>query len=73
VYGGRHGDGRLSRTSRTVERETAGLTGGIRLNPVDIDMGMLKTGIGEPEVIEPVIELRTRDRDAEVAHVGEVG
>jgi len=34
---------------------------------------MLKTGIGEPEVIEPVIEPRTRDGDAEVAHVGEVG
>jgi hypothetical protein len=34
---------------------------------------LLKTGIGEPDVIEPVIEPRTRDRDAEVAHVGEVG
>ena len=59
MYGGRHGDGRLSRTSLN---SIAGLIGGIRLNPVDIDMGVLKTGIGEPEVIEPVIELRTRDQ-----------
>lgn len=35
-------------------------------------MGVLEAGIGEPEVIEPVIERRPRDRDADVAHVGEV-
>jgi hypothetical protein len=36
------------------------------------DMGVLEAGIGEPEVIEPVIERRPRHRDADVAHVGEV-
>ena len=36
------------------------------------DMGVLEAGIGEPEVIEPMIERRPRDRDADVAHVGEV-
>ena len=34
---------------------------------------MLEAGIGEPEVIEPMIERRPRDGDAELAHIGEVG
>jgi hypothetical protein len=28
-----------------IESETTGLTDGIRLHPVDIDIGVLKTGI----------------------------
>jgi len=36
------------------------------------DMGMFEAGIGEPEVIEPMIERLTRDGDAGAAHVGEV-
>ncbi len=36
-------------------------------------MGMLEAGERQPEVVEPVIERLTRDRDAEPAHVGEVG
>src|ERR1700751_360904 len=35
------------------------------------DMGMLEARKRQPEVIEPMIELLTRDRDAERAHVGE--
>lgn len=33
---------------------------------------MLEAGIGEPEVIEPMIERRPRDGDAGATHVGEV-
>src|SRR6266571_1682238 len=36
------------------------------------DMGMLEARERQPEVIEPMIEPLTRDRDAERAHVGEV-
>ena len=34
---------------------------------------MLEAGIGEPEVVETVIERRAGDRDGEIAHIGEVG
>jgi len=37
------------------------------------DMGVLKPGIGQPEVVEAVIERRSGDADAQLAHVGEVG
>ena len=37
------------------------------------DMGMLEAGIGEPEVIEPVVERLAGDGDGKIAHVGEVG
>ena len=37
------------------------------------DMGMLEAGIGEPEVIEPMIERLAGDGDGEFGHVGEVG
>ena len=37
------------------------------------DMGMLEAGIGQPEVVEPVIQRGPGDGDAEIAHVGEVG
>jgi hypothetical protein len=36
-------------------------------------MGMLEARECQPEVVEPVAEPLTRDRDAERAHVGEVG
>jgi hypothetical protein len=36
-------------------------------------MGVLEARIGEPEVVEPVIERRPRDGDAKRARVGEVG
>jgi hypothetical protein len=36
------------------------------------DVRMFKTGIGEPEMVEPVIQRRPGDRDAEIGHVGEV-
>jgi hypothetical protein len=36
-------------------------------------MGMREAREGQPEVIEPVIERLTCDRDAKPAHVGEVG
>ena len=36
------------------------------------DMGVLKPGIGEPEVVEAMIERHARDGDAQFAHVGEV-
>ena len=36
-------------------------------------MGMLEARERQPEVIEPMIEPLTRDRDAERAHVGKVG
>ena len=35
-------------------------------------MGMLEARERQPEVVEPMIERLTRDRDAEPAHVGEV-
>lgn len=35
-------------------------------------MRMLETGIGQTEVIEPVIQRLTGDRHAELAHVGEI-
>jgi hypothetical protein len=35
-------------------------------------MGMLEAGVGEPEVIEPVIEPNAGDRHAQVGHVGEI-
>ena len=34
---------------------------------------VLEAGIGEAEVVEPVIERDAGDRDAEIGHVGEVG
>ena len=37
------------------------------------DMGMLEARIGEPEVIEPVIEGLAGDGDGQIGHVGEVG
>src|SRR6516164_3379500 len=37
------------------------------------DMGVLKPAIGQPEVIEAMIERHARDGDAQLAHVGEVG
>jgi hypothetical protein len=37
------------------------------------DMGMLEARECQPEVVEPVVERFTRDRDAEFAHGGEVG
>ena len=36
-------------------------------------MGMLEARIGQPEVVEPVLEGLAGDGDREVAHVGEVG
>ncbi len=36
-------------------------------------MGVLKPGIGQPEVIETMVERHARDRDTQFAHVGEVG
>lgn len=36
------------------------------------DMRMLETGIGQPEMVEPVIEWLACDRDAGGAHVGEI-
>ena len=36
------------------------------------DVGVLEAGVGEPEVVEPVVEAHTGDADAEVGHVGEV-
>ena len=36
------------------------------------DMGMLEAGIGEPEMVEPVIERLAGDGDAGAAHVGEI-
>jgi hypothetical protein len=35
-------------------------------------MGMLEAGVGEPEVIEPVIETNAGDGHAQVGHVGEI-
>ena len=35
-------------------------------------MGVLEAGVGEPEVIQPVIEHRARNRHAEIGHVGEI-
>ena len=37
------------------------------------DMGMLEARERQPEVVEPVLERDARDRDAELARVGEVG
>src|SRR3546814_16621707 len=36
-------------------------------------MRMLETGVGEPEVIEPVTQRRAGDRDTQVRHIDEVG
>ena len=36
------------------------------------DVRMLETGVGQPEVIETMVEPGARDGHAEVAHVGEV-
>ena len=36
------------------------------------DMGVLEAGIGEPEMIEPMVERLARDRDREISHVGEI-
>ena len=36
-------------------------------------MRVLEARIGEPEVIEPVIEGLARHRDGEIGHIGEVG
>src|SRR3981189_2617837 len=36
------------------------------------DMGMLEAGIGEPEMIEPVIQGLASDRNAGMSHVGEI-
>lgn len=36
------------------------------------DMPRLEAGIGEPEMVEPVIEWLARDRDAGGGHVGEI-
>jgi len=33
---------------------------------------MLEAGVGEPEVVEPMVEAQPSDGDAEVGHVGEV-
>ena len=35
-------------------------------------MGMLEARVGQPEVIEPVIERLAGDGDAQVGHVGEI-
>ncbi len=35
-------------------------------------MGVLEAGIGEPEMVEPVVERLARDRDREIGHIGEV-
>lgn len=37
------------------------------------DVRMLEARAGEPEMIEPVIQRRAGDGDAQVGHVGEVG
>ena len=36
------------------------------------DMGMLEAGIGEPEMIEPVVQGLASDRNAGMPHVGEI-
>ncbi len=36
------------------------------------DMGMLEAAIGEPEVVEPVIERLAGNGDAEAGHIGEI-
>lgn len=41
--------------------------------PAEHDVGVLEAGECEAEVIEPMIEGRACDRDAELGHVGEVG
>src|SRR5690606_27898162 len=35
-------------------------------------MSMLEPRVDQPEVIEPVIELHSADRDSQIVHVGEV-
>ena len=36
------------------------------------DMGMRETGVGEAEVIEPMVKPNARDRHAQIGHVGEI-
>ena len=36
------------------------------------DMGMLKARIRQPEVVEPMIEPLTGDRDGQLGHIGEI-
>jgi hypothetical protein len=36
-------------------------------------MGVLKPAIGQPEVVEAVIERRSGNADTQLTHVGEVG
>ena len=36
------------------------------------DMGVLETGIGQPEVVEAMVERHAGDGDGEVGHVGEI-
>ena len=37
------------------------------------DMSMLPAREGQPEMVEPVIQRRTGDADAAIAHIGEIG
>src|SRR3954469_12885535 len=40
--------------------------------PAQHHMGMLEARVGQPEVVEPVIESLAGDADSELTHVGEV-
>src|SRR6476620_11329172 len=40
--------------------------------PAEHDMGVFEAGIGQPEVIEPVIQRGASDRNAGIAHVSEI-
>ena len=64
-------DARAARR-RATKRVLQALGQGDEALAAEHDMGVLEAGEGQAEVIEPVIERRAGDGDAEIAHVGEV-